>query len=402
MNNALNYLPAMLTGEELRKALLVLPPYNEAIRNAPTAERLIELSKLYDVYFPSRMSEEIYCKLYLALLRSLQKKHTKTAVIQGNINRQHRIQNGVIGGSDSFTLLGVSGVGKSTAIKRAIELIAPNLVIETDNASKIAPVIIVQTPYDCSVKGLLLEVLRAVDELLDTSYYKNSIRAKATTDALIGAVANVCLHSVGLLIIDEIQNTCSKNGSSLMGTLLHLINASGISVAFVGTLETKAFFENSTFQLSRRAIGLEYKNLLLDDYFINLCRTLTKYLYVKNDFTLTDEIVNWLYTHSQGITSVVISLIKDAQEIAMLEGIEMLSVATLNKAYNQRLSLLHNHITLPTIKHTHKKEVVSTLEPIVDVVDKNYISSTLLEIKKNGGDFVRALKQHIEVIEVAI
>ena len=402
MNNALNCLPTMLTGEELKKALLVLPPYDESIRNASTAERLIELSKLYDVYLPSSMSEEIYCKLYLALLRSLQKKYTKTAVIQGNMNRQHRIQDGVIGGSDSFTLLGLSGIGKSTAIKRTIELIVPNLVIETDNASKIAPVIIVQTPYDCSVKGLLLEILRAVDELLDTSYYKNSIRAKATTDALIGAVANVCLHSVGLLIIDEIQNTCSKNGSNLMGSLLHLINASGISVAFVGTLETKAFFENSTFQLSRRAIGLEYKNLLLDDYFINLCRTLTKYLYVKNDFTLTDEIVNWLYTHSQGITSVLISLIKDAQEIAILEGIETLSLSTLNKAYNQRLSLLHNHITLPTIKHTHKKEFVSTLEPIVDVVDENYISTTLLEIKKNGGDFVRILKEHIEVIEVSI
>ena len=402
MNNALNYLPTMLTGEELKKALLVLPPYDDSIRNAPTAKRLIELSKLYDVYFPSRMSEEIYCKLYLALLRSLQKKNTKTAVIQGNMNRQHRIQDGAIGGSDSFTLLGLSGIGKSTAIKRVIELIAPNLVIEADNTSKIAPVIIVQTPYDCSVKGLLLEILRAVDNSLDTNYYKNSIRAKATTDTLIGAVANVCLHSVGLLILDEFQNVCGKNGNNLLGVLLNLINASGVSLAMVGTLETKAFFSNATFQLSRRSLGLEYTNLNLDDYFYELCKTFTKYLYVKNDFTLTDEIVNWLYTHSQGITSVVISLIKDAQEIAILDGIETLSVATLNKAYNQRLSLLHNHITLPTIKHTYKKEVISTLEPIVDVVDENYISSILLEIKKNGGDFVRELKQHIEVIEVAI
>ena len=323
-------------------------------------------------------------------------------MIQGNMNRQHRIQDGVIGGSDSFTLLGLSGIGKSTAIKRAIELIAPNLVIETDNASKIAPVIIVQTPYDCSVKGLLLEILRAVDELLDTSYYKNSIRAKATTDALIGAVANVCLHSVGLLVLDEFQNVCGKNGNNLLGVLLNLINASGVSVAMVGTLETKAFFSNATFQLSRRSLGLEYTNLNLDDYFYELCKTLTKYLYVKNDFTLTDEMVNWLYTHSQGITSVVISLIKDAQEIAILEGIETLSVATLNKAYNQRLSLLHNHITLPTIKHTYKKKMFSSIEPTVDIVDENYISSMIVQVKKNGGDLVMALQQYIKIIEVKI
>ena len=79
--------------------------------------------------------------------------------------------------------------------------------------------------------------------------------------------------------------------------------------------------------------------------------------------------------------------IKDAQEIAILEGIETLSLSTLNKAYNQRLSLLHTHIILPTIRYTHKKEFVSTLEPIVDVVDENYISTTktvLLILKCTG------------------
>ena len=133
-----------------------------------------------------------------------------------------------------------------------------------------------------------------------------------------------------------------------------------------------------------------------------MCKTLTISLYVKNDFTLTDEMVNWLYTHSQGITSVVISLIKDAQEIAILEGIETLSVTTLNKAYNQRLSLLHNHITLPTIKHAYKKKMFSSIEPTVDIVDENYISSMIVQVKKNGGDLVMALQQYIKIIEVKI
>ena len=41
--------------------------------------RLIELSELYRIYIPFPMTTEIYSKLYLALLRSLQKKMTKTA-----------------------------------------------------------------------------------------------------------------------------------------------------------------------------------------------------------------------------------------------------------------------------------------------------------------------------------
>ena len=402
MDDAVKYMQPMLMGEELTKDLSVLPPYDPSIRDASTSERLIELSRLYDVYLPSPMTEEIYCKLYLALLRSLQKKQTKTAIMQGSLNRQ-RISNGIIGGSDSFTILGMSGIGKSSAISRAISLIAPqSLIVTTEPYSRIAPIITVQTPYDCSVKGLLLEILRETDKVLGTDYHAYAIRARATTDALIGSVANVCLHSVGLLIIDEFQNICSKNGANLMGTLLNLINSSGISVAMVGTLETKAFFSDASFQLSRRSLGLEYGALPLGDYFISLCRILTSYLYVRNDFTLTDEIVHWLYNHSNGVTSVVVSLIKDAQEIAILDGTETLSLASLSKAYNQRLVLLHNHIEIPTVKHSLLKPKLISAEPTTETDVVKFIIDSIAKTKRDGGDLIALIRENIEVIEVRI
>ena len=40
---------------------------------------------------------------------------------------------GIMGGSDSFTIIGTSGIGKSSAISRAINLITENRVIEADN-----------------------------------------------------------------------------------------------------------------------------------------------------------------------------------------------------------------------------------------------------------------------------
>lgn len=402
MDDAIEFMPKMLVGNELKEALSVLPHYAVAVRKGTVADRLIELNRLYDVYCPSPMSEEIYCKLYLALLRSLQKKQTKTATIQGNLNRQG-IGNGIIGGSDSFTILGMSGIGKSSAIDRAISLIAPKSIILTEEPyARIAPIITVQTPYDCSVKGLLLEILREVDKTLDTNYHTNAIKARATTDALIGSVANVCLNSVGLLIIDEFQNICSKNGANLMGTLLNLINSSGISVAMVGTLETKAFFSNASFQLSRRSLGLEYGTLHLDDCFYRLCRTLTSFLYVRNDFALTDEIVNWLYQHSNGITSVVVSLIKDAQEIAILDGTETLSIASLNKAYNQRLALLHNHIEFKSNKHSPSRINIPPIEPTTEIDADNYISNMIVQSKKNGEDLLSLLQEQISIIEVSV
>lgn len=72
--NFINNMPEMKSGQELISALTVLPEYDDSIRNENQAIRLMQLSDLYRMYIPSNMSLEIYSKLYLALLRSLQKK----------------------------------------------------------------------------------------------------------------------------------------------------------------------------------------------------------------------------------------------------------------------------------------------------------------------------------------
>ena len=85
MNDWLNGvidMPEMKSGQELISALSVFPEYDETIRNESPAVRLMGLSDLYRLYIPSQMSLEIYSKMYLALLRSMQKKETQIAVKQ--------------------------------------------------------------------------------------------------------------------------------------------------------------------------------------------------------------------------------------------------------------------------------------------------------------------------------
>ena len=127
------YMPPMLAGEQLLRAMTILPEYDPALRSKPAAERLIELSSLYQLYLPSNMSLEIYSKLYLALMRSLRKKSGRSAILQKYENlkaiKQQEYE-GIIGGSDSFTIIGVSGIGKSSAISRALALITGKSIIE--------------------------------------------------------------------------------------------------------------------------------------------------------------------------------------------------------------------------------------------------------------------------------
>lgn len=113
MNDLLNVvvdMPEMKSGQELISALSVFPEYDESIRNESPAVRQMGLSDLYRLYVPSQMSLEIYSKLYLALLRSIQKKGTQIARKQQYQNYkaiQNQEYRGIIGGSDSFTIIGV-------------------------------------------------------------------------------------------------------------------------------------------------------------------------------------------------------------------------------------------------------------------------------------------------------
>lgn len=412
MNDIIAKLPEMKSGNELIFALSVLPYYDENIRSQSDAIRLISLSDIYDIYIPSQMSTEIYSKLYLALLRSLQNKTSKNAVIQRNLNyqsMQNKVYSGVMGGTDSFLISGCSGIGKSQAISRALDLITANGIIETKKPyTKIIPCVVVQCPFDSSVKGLLLEILRKVDELLESNYYEKALKGRVTTDQLIGTISQVAINHISLIIVDEIQNVVnSKNGKSLVGMLTQLINSSGISIGMVGTPESTPFFEEAL-HLARRSLGLCYGALEYNQYFYDFCKTVWSYQYVRNISEITDAIVQWLYAHSNGIISVVISLIHDAQEIAILNGKEILNIDTLTQAYKKRLSLLHGYIELSIPKKsqtTTKKKSLNTYqstdkEPVTD--DKISIASIVATAKADGIDVVSLLQQHIRIEVIRI
>lgn len=410
-------LPSMKSGQELITALSIIPKYDESISEQDQTARLVALSDLYQIYIPSQMSLEIYSKLYLALLRSMQKKGIQMAIKQRYENYkaiQQQSYSGILGGSDSFTIIGTSGIGKSSAISRSISLITENQIIETDKPyTKIISCLIVQCPFDSSVKGLLLEILRKVDEGLGTDHYHHAIISRAaTTDMLIGAVSSIALNHIGMLVVDEIQNVAnSKNGKNLIGALTQLINNSGISICMVGTPECTVFFEQAM-QLARRSVGLQYTTMEYDAYFQSFCKVLFQYQYTREKTELTPAITEWLYEHSAGVLSVVVSLIHDAQEIAILSGKEVLNLETLNEAYQQRLSLLHGYLQPSVIRNkqtTGKKKTAASFKKnqcaVVKQTEKqeeSSISEIAEKAKAENLDVVELLKKICTIVEVAV
>ena len=400
----------MLTGEQLIEALRILPKYDDTMRDRDKSTRLVALSDLYNIYLPSVMSEEIYSKLYLSLLRSLNKKETINAVRQANENFKavkRMSYQGIIGGSDSFTIIGCSGIGKSSAISRAVDLITYKPFVEF-NQTKICPIVVVQCPFDSSVKGLAFEILRKIDDVLETKYYTNALRSHATTDVLIGIISQVSLNHIGLLIIDEIQNVASsKNGKTFIHAITQLINNSGISICMVGTPECKAFFEQKL-QLARRSMGLSYQPLEYDRYFEIFCKAVFSYQFTQQVTELTNEIMEWLYEHSGGLVSLVISLLHDAQELAIMNGTETLDIGSLNEASQKRTAMLHGYLDRSRKKlHATTKtkplmeQVIPKSKPPVMTTDFS-IAEVVEQARKNGFDVVEVLKQYFSIDEIPV
>ena len=162
MNNLSKQLNEFLSGEKLLKSMVVLPEYKSGLDSVQ--ERLVALLDIYKLYVPALTTLEIYNRLYLSVLSALDKKNTIEEVRLLNNNfKRHTIpiskRYGVIGGLDSFKILGTAGLGKTSSIQRCIDLISEkNLLINENPYREIIPILMVECVADGSFKNLLFSI----------------------------------------------------------------------------------------------------------------------------------------------------------------------------------------------------------------------------------------------------
>jgi hypothetical protein len=406
------HLRPMLFGQQLVDALAVIPKPID-ISNLSPADRLQKLQMLNDVFIPSLMSVEIYSKLYLATVRALDRKDNLELVKLQNENFKN-IREGLplssgVGSGDSFSMLGTPGIGKSSAIGRAVSVITGNKLIRIEKPfQSIIPILIIQAPFDSSPKTLLVEIARKVDEQIGTNYLKDATRVTINTSGLISLIANVLINHCAVLVIEEAQNfVLSKTGRFMMGALLQLINASRISMVFVGTPKAKELFEGEEF-LARRTLGSEYTRMDYDSEFKRTVEILYNYQFVTQQSNLDESMLSFLYQASQGVMNSLVALLIGAQEIAILNGTEILNLTTLNKAFVQRLGVLENYRSMRL--KTPSKSILEHINKDPEKVDlvvydsERLIQELSFDVRKSNGqiDIGDALKGNVPMIELDI
>lgn len=400
MDNLKEQLNKYLSGDELINALTVLPPYREGLTDIP--DRLTALLDIYKIYIPSKSATDIYNRLYLALLNSLEKKNTLLEVELQNDNFRAvkgLKRYGVIGGLESFRITGTAGLGKTSSVQRCAEIITDKKLISNNPYKEIIPVLFIECVADGSFKSLLYSILQEVDRLLNTSYFVSNRHVTATVDALLAAVSNVLINHVAVLVIDEIERVAndSRKGITLINYLTQLVNQSNIAICFVGNESANRYFETKEY-MSRRTIGISIRKMDYDDYYYNFVRTLFNYQYTLKKVEFNAEYARLLYKLSNGIPSMLVSLFAETQRSAILSGKEELTPAEFETTFKDNFSTMAPYIELDKIKIPVKKEVTEIIESKSVPIDEQYL---LYRIREQSGKdlnrFIGLLKDYIGV-----
>jgi hypothetical protein len=250
-----------------------------------------------------------------------------------------------------MTLIGCSGSGKTTAMKRVLSTY-PQLIEHPDyNMLQQIPYVVVECPYDGELSSMCSNFFLAIDQIVGTDYHKRygqQIRIGAKTQ--LQAMSQIALqHSVGLLVIDEIQhlNTSKSDSEELLNFFTTMTNVLGIPIFLIGTLKAKILFADGL-RGARRTIGfgsMEWGISKTQNDYLNWTRfikRLWRFQWVKaSTKEPSPEIIGHLFDLSQGILDIAVKLFVIAQIRAIVSQKEELSIPLFDTVYQEEMKNVH-------------------------------------------------------------
>jgi hypothetical protein len=252
--------------------------------------------------------------------------------------------------AETFTVVGLSGIGKSTALHAILSLYPQTIRHERYEGKQFVQTQITWLKLDCprdgSLAGFCQQFFYAVGEALGHKDYHKRYRHRNINDALQQMEQVASTFYIGALLIDELQNLhLAKTGGkeSMLNFFLHLVNNIGIPVVFSGTNSMISLF-SEVMRTARRVCGsgtLEFKRFEKDDdEWQILVENLWSYQWCKQAAALTDEVFDTLYEHTQGVTDFLVKLLVLSQRYAIQSGSECVSADIIEKVSNSKMQIL--------------------------------------------------------------
>ncbi|WP_081767043.1 ATP-binding protein [Hylemonella gracilis] len=362
LNNPLiEALPSIMSRDELESTLLTPPSASVAeARRLPPHLRIHAMSALDSLFVPRPELVAIESEIGL-LMRSgyLRRNPTLGSTTKEIYTARERMR--MQGGQFSplppcLMVTALSGSGKSRSIRSILSL-TPQVIRHTRYAGK--PFshtqitwLSLDAPINGSPRGLLLRAFAAVDRALGldgpASYVSQYGRVKMSVDQKIEEFAQIATtFHLGLLHIDDLQRLTEagrKQGSQVLNLLIQLANVVKVPLVFSGTHQMARVIAGSL-EAARRSSSGGIEDLPLpktsgDVHFRLLVKALSTHQYMDEPVPFDQSWEKKLFELSLGLPAVLISVVTQAQKIALREGARRLELDHLDQAFEKNCGLL--------------------------------------------------------------
>jgi hypothetical protein len=343
-NPLIEALPAFdLSKESILTAFTRDPYFARDERLASTAERTLAISRLDDYL----QALPFHCRLCQDILNLVQSGYRHRRPLDPSyckeINERYRqsklpglqpLSDAFSPKADALTFIGISGVGKSSAIDRSLSFL-PKAIRHREIGVLQIPYIKIDCPSSGSLRQMSLRILHHVDRLLKTPYQE--LCRNSAADVLSCQVARILeYHYTGVLVIDEFQNLVhSHEGKAkVLGFLISLANEMKVPIILVGTPLAEEIMTRA-FAVARRVGAVNFLKPLADETWGVFCEATWRYQWVHRTSKLSDEIVEAWFEETQGVPALAILLFRFCQVEAIRSGLERVTPKSLKRVADE-------------------------------------------------------------------
>ncbi len=362
-NPFIEALPKIFTANDVVEKFTVLPKISDEDRNKAENLRyhIIKRAKTFIQPLPihikiERKLSSLIRRGYLSrnpvdksflqslrILNGLDDRSIKENSIQDELNN-------IRSTADSISIIGISGIGKTTAIERLL-LMYPQVIKHFEyNGTNLTRTQIVwlkiDCPYDGNLSTLCKSFFTAIDDILGTRYLeKFGYSNRITSTMMINMTKLAWRYGIGVLVIDEIQHLLNAKNDmeEMLNFFVTLTNTVGIPTVLIGTSKAQKLFKGN-FRQARRAASegaVMWDRMKKDSEEWNFfMESIWEFQGLKKIAKLTDKLIDVFYDECQGITAVAVNLFLLAQERALQDGKEEITVGIIRETAKNDLQII--------------------------------------------------------------